>query len=147
MRIEDKLVRGKSILSPDGAGEGSQYNVLHILGGTVLMMLIPLSIFFLSGRDVTVLYVSQYLAAAAVGLSIGYLAGCVPAGTLVVILLATTGRVLYKLLGGQMGSFGSREFNTRLLAWMAYASVLFGFSWLGAKLKDRRVNKGGGLSG
>ena len=143
MRIEDKLVRGKSILSPDGDRLSSQYNVLHILVGTVMMILIPLSIFFLSGRDITLLYASQYLAGAAVGMLIGYLAGCVPAVTLLVIITATTGKVLYKLLGGQLGSFGSREFTVRLLAWMAYVSVLFGAAYLGAKINDWRRKSGG----
>lgn len=144
MRIEDKLVRGKSILSQDEGGEGNQYNVLHILAGTALMLLMPLSIFFLSGRNVTVLYASQFLAGGVVGLTIGYLAGCVPLVTLILILFATTGKVLYKLLGGQLGSFGSTEFTVRLLAWMAFVAVLFGSAYLGAKIKERgKMQRGG----
>lgn len=144
MRIEDKLVRGKSILSQDGDEERNQYNVLHILAGTVLVILIPLAVFFASGGNVTMLYVSQYVSVAAVGLSIGYLAGCVPAVTLLVIITATTGKVLYQLLGGKLGSFGSTEFTVRLLAWMAFVAMLVGSAYLGAKIKERgKMARGG----
>ncbi len=144
MRIEDKLVRGKSVLSPDGDEDSNQYNVLHILAGTVLVILIPLAVFFASGGNVTMLYVSQYVSVAAVGLSIGYLAGCVPAVTLLVILTATTGKVLYQLLGGKLGAFGSTEFTVRLLAWMAFVAMLFGSAYLGSKIKERgKMARGG----
>ena len=144
MRIEDKLVRGKSVLAPDGDEGRNQYNVLHILAGTVLVILIPLAVFFASGGNVTMLYVSQYVSVAAVGLSIGYLAGCVPAVTLLVIITATTGKVLYQLLGGKLGSFGSTEFTVRLLAWMAFVAMLFGTAYLGAKIKERgKMARGG----
>jgi len=146
MRIEDKLIRGKSVLSPEAGKERNQYNLLHILVGTVLMIALPLSIYFLSGKNAAMLYVSQYVSCAAVGGFIGYWAGCVPTITLMVIILSSTGRMLYKLFGGQLGSFGSAEFNVRLLAWILFVCVLFGFAYLGAKLKDLRVRKGGGRS-
>ncbi len=142
MRIEDKLIRGKSVLSPEGDEEEKQYNVWHILAGTVLLMLIPLVFFFASGRNVAVLYVSQYLAGAIVGISIGYLSGCVPWVSILVIVLATTGKMLFNLLLGKSGSFGSMEFNVRMLAWAAFVSVIFASAYLGARMKGRRLKQG-----
>jgi hypothetical protein len=144
MRFEDKLIRGKTILSPDAGDGRNQYNLLHILVGTVLMITLPLAIYFLSGKNVAILYVSQYIACAAVGGFIGYWAGCVPMITLMVIILSSTGKLLYKLFGGQLGSFGSTEFNVRFLAWILFVIVIFGFAYLGAKMKDLRFRKGKG---
>jgi hypothetical protein len=141
MRLEDKLVRGKNLLSQGTDKEKNQYNVLHIIVGTVLVILMPLVIFFLSGKSIVVLYVSQFIACAVVGLLIGFWAGCVPYITLSVIILSSTGRLLYKLLGGELGSFGSAEFNVRFLAWISFVCLIFGFAYLGAKIKDKWLER------
>lgn len=147
MKLDEKLVRGKSVLSPDAGGGKDQYNVWHILAGTVLMILVPLSVFLLSGGNERLLNVSVYGTAAAVGLLVGWLAGCVPSITLLIILFAATGRGLFRLFGGQMGSIGSAQFNRTLLAWLAVAFLLFGAACMGAKAKEGRGRPAGGPPG
>lgn len=147
MRIEDKLVRGRSVLSPDGDGGKEQYNFWHILSGTVLMILVPLSVFVLSGGNEKLLNVSVYATAAAVGLLVGWLAGCVPSITLLIVLFAATGKGLFRLFGGAMGPVGSAQFNRMLMAWLAVAFLLFGAAWLGAKAREGRARRAGGPPG
>ncbi|MEW6719431.1 MAG: hypothetical protein AB1346_03180, partial [Thermodesulfobacteriota bacterium] len=102
-------------------------------------MLLSLTIFFLSGRNMAMLYASQYISYAIVGTVIGYWAGCVPWITLMVIVSATTGKAVYKLLAGQAGSYGSPEFLTRLGAWGLLVCTIFAFSYFGAKIKSWRI--------
>ncbi len=147
MKIDEKLIRGKSVLSGADAGGGDQYNFWHILAGTVLMILVPLTVFFLSGGNERLLNVSVYATAAAVGLLVGWLAGCVPSITLLIVLFAATGRGLFRLFGGEMGSFGSAQFNKMLLAWLAVAFLLFGAAYLGAKAREGRGRPAGGPPG
>jgi hypothetical protein len=147
MKLDEKLIRGKSVLSPDAEGGKEQYNVWHILAGTVLMILVPLAVFLLSGGNERLLNLSVYATAAAVGLLVGWLAGCVPSITLLIILFAATGKGLFRLFGGQMGRFGSAQFNKTLLAWLAVALLLFGAAFLGSKAREGRGRPAGGSPG
>ncbi len=147
MKFEDKLIRGKSVLSAGTGEEAARYNVWHILAGTVLVMLISVSIAVASRQNPVMMYASQYIAAGIVGLLVGYLAGCVPSVTILVIVFATTGRMMFRLLLGELGAWLSTEFFVRLLAWGAFVAAFFAAARLGAWMKGRRRERGGGRAG
>ncbi len=112
MKFEDKLIRGKSVLSAGTGEEAARYNVWHILAGTVLVMLISVSIAVASRQNPVMMYASQYIAAGIVGLLVGYLAGCVPSVTILVIVFATTGRMMFGCCSGSWAPGSPPSFSS-----------------------------------